>query len=73
MYGYVITDASVNVNSVTGTRFGKFFIKFKDGTLFQIRVPSIIIMGITMGDRLYNFIDNCLVNDLTNSFALSSK
>ena len=66
MYGYVITDASVNVNSVTGTRFGKFFIKFKDGTLFQIRVPSFIIMGITMGDRLYNFIDNCLVNDLTN-------
>ena len=65
MYGYVITDASVNVNSVTGARFGKFFIKFKDGTLFQIRVPSIII-GITMGDRLYNFINNCLVNDLTN-------
>ena len=66
MYGYVITDASVNVNSATATRFGKFFIKFKDGTLFQIRVPSFIIMGITMGDRLYNFIDNCLVNDLTN-------
>ena len=66
MYGYSITDASVNVNSVTGTRLGNFFIKFKDGTLFQIRVPSIIIMGITMGDRLYNFINNCLVEDLTN-------
>ena len=66
MYGYVITDASVNVNSVTGTRLGKFYIKFKDGTLYQIKVPSIIIMGITVGDRLYNFINNCLVEDLTN-------
>jgi hypothetical protein len=66
MYGYSIIDASVNVNSVTGSRLGNFYIKFKDGNLFQIRVPSIIIMGITMGDRLFNFINNCLVEDLTN-------
>ena len=66
MYGYVITDASVNVNSVTATRLGKFFIKFKDGTLFRIRVPSVILRGISVGDRLFNFINKCLVEDLTN-------
>ena len=66
IYGYSIIDASVNVISVSASRLGNFYIKFKDGNLFQIRVPSIIIMGITMGDRLYNFIDNCLVEDLTN-------
>ena len=67
MYGHVITDASVNVNSVTATRLGNFYIKFKDNTLFQLRVPSIILTGITMGDRLFNFINNCLVEDLTNN------
>ena len=66
MYGYVITDASVNVNSVSATRLGKFFIKFKDDTLYQIRVPTVILKGISVGDRLFNFINNCLVEDLTN-------
>lgn len=66
MYGYVITDASVNVNSVTATRLGKFYIKFKDGNLYQIRVPSVILRGISVGDRTFNFIYNCLVEDLTN-------
>ena len=66
MYGHVITDASVNVNSVTATMLGNSYIKFKDNTLYQIRVPSVILMGITIGDRLFNFINNCLVEDLTN-------
>ena len=67
MYGHVVTDASVNVNSVIATRLGNSYIKFKDNTLYQIRVPSVILMGISMGDRLYNFINNCLVEDLTNN------
>ena len=66
MYGYVITDASINVNSAIGARYGKFYIKFKDGALYRIRVPQIIIMGITMGERIFNFINKCLVEDLTN-------
>jgi len=66
MYGFVVTDASVNVNSVTATRLGKFFIKFKDGGLYRIRVPSVILSGISVGDRTFNFINNCLVEDLTN-------
>ena len=66
MYGYLITDASVYVNTLYSTRLGKCFIKFKDGTIFQIRLPQISLKGISMGDRLYNYINKCLVQDLTN-------
>ena len=67
MYGHVVTDASINVNSVTATRLGKSYIKFKDNTLYQIRVPSVILIGISMGDILYNYINNFLIEDLTNN------
>lgn len=66
MFGYIITDASVNVNSVYATRLGKLYLKFKDGTLYQIRVPTVHLKGISVGDRLFNFVNNCLVEDLTN-------
>ena len=66
MYGYFITDASINVNWGNAMKLGKFYIKFKDDTLFRIRIPTIILKGLTYGDRLYNFINNCLVEDLTN-------
>ena len=67
MYGYLITDASVYVNTLYSTRLGKCFIKFKDGTLYQLRLPTITLKGISMGDRLYNYADKCLVEDLTNN------
>ena len=66
IYGYLITDASIYVNSVSTTRLGKFYIKFKDGTLFQIRLPQVIVKGITMGDRMFNYTKKALVQDLTN-------
>ena len=67
MYGYLITDASVYVNTLYSTRLGKCFIKFKDGTLYQLRLPTITLKGISMGDRLFNYADKCLVEDLTNN------
>ena len=67
IYGYLITDASVYVNTLYSTRLGKCFIKFKDGTLYQLRLPTITLKGISMGDRLYNYADKCLVEDLTNN------
>ena len=69
MYGYLITDASVYVNTVFTTRLGKCFIKFKDGTLFRVRIPPITVKGISMGDRLFNFYNKCLVQDLTNNLS----
>ena len=67
MYGHLITDASIHVNSLYTSRLGKYFIKFKDGTLFRVIMPPITLKGLSMGDRLFNFIDKGLVMDLTNN------
>jgi len=66
MYGHLITDASINVTSLYTSRLGKYFIKFKDGTLYRVFMPPITLKGLTIGDRLFNFIDKGLVLDLTN-------
>ena len=66
IYGHLITDASVYINTLYSTRLGKCFIKFKDGTLFQVRLPPIVLKGISMGDRIYNYYNKCMVQDLTN-------
>ena len=67
MYGHLITDASIHVNSLYTSRLGKYFIKFKDGTLFRVIMPPITLKGLSMGDRIFNFIDKGLVIDLTNN------
>jgi len=67
MYGYLITDASVYINTLYSTRLGKCFIKFKDGTLYQLRLPPITLKGISMGDRIFNYYNKTIVQDLTNN------
>ena len=67
LFGYLITDASVYVNTLYSTRLGKCFIKFKDGTLYQIRLPPIFLKGLSLGDRIFNYYNKCLVQDLTNN------
>ena len=67
MYGYLITDASVYVNTLISTRLGKCFLKFKDGALYQIRLPQITLKGISVGDRIFNYINKALVQDFTNN------
>ena len=66
IYGHLITDASVYLNSLYTSRLGKCFIKFKDDTLFRVIMPPITLKGLSLGDRLFNFIDKGLVIDLTN-------
>ena len=66
IYGHLITDATIYINSLYTSRLGKCFIKFKDGTLFRVIMPPITLKGISLGDRLFNFIDKGLVLDLTN-------
>ena len=67
MYGYLITDASIYVNTLYTTRLGKCFIKLKDGTLFQIRLPPIVLKGLSLGDRIFNYYNKCIIQDLTNN------
>ena len=67
IYGHLITDASVYINSLYTSRLGKCYIKFNDGTLFRVIMPPITLKGLSLGDRLFNFIDKGLVLDLTNN------
>ena len=67
MYGHLITDASLHINTLESTRLGKCFIKFKDGTLFRVILPPINLKGLSMGDRMFNYFDKSLVLDLTNN------
>lgn len=67
MYGHLITDASAQVNTLYSTRLGKFFIKLKDGTLYRIKSPDIFLKGLSVGDRIFNYFNKSLVEDLTNN------
>ena len=67
MYGHLITDASLHINTLVTSRLGKYFIKFKDGTLFRVIMPPINLKGLSMGDRMFNYYDKGLVLDLTNN------
>ena len=67
LFGYQITDASVTPNSITATRLGLYFIRFiKDNTIYRMRIPDVVVRGITMGDRLFSYENKCLVLDTTN-------
>ena len=66
MYGHLIADASVYINTLYATRLGKLFIKFKDGTLYQVRIPPIFVKGLSMGDRIFNYYNKTIIQDLTN-------
>ena len=67
MYGYQITDASTNVNSITASRLGKFFIELKDGSKYRIYIPDVVLKGISVGDRIINFVGIGCVVDLTHN------
>ena len=69
LFGYQITDANVNVNTVSATRLGYYFIRFfKDNTFYRIRIPDCVVKGLTVGDRLLNYEGKALVLDTNNKF-----
>jgi hypothetical protein len=36
-------------------------LKFKDGKIFDILMPTMIIEGVLNGDRILNFMDECII------------
>ena len=67
IYGYQISDISTMPNSVIASKVGKYYIEFKDGSKYLLRFPNTILQGISMGDRIFNYIEKTLVCDLTNN------
>ena len=67
IYGYQISDISTGPNSVTASKVGKYYIELRDGTKYLLRLPNALLKGISIGDRLFNYIDKIIVMDLTNN------
>ena len=67
IYGYQTSDISTRPNSILSTKVGKYFIELKDGTKYLLRLPNVSLKGISIGDRLFNYVDKMLVMDLTNN------
>ena len=67
IYGYQISDISTLPNSVIASKLGKYYIEFKDGNKYLLRLPNMTLKGINVGDRTFNYTDKVLVYDLTNN------
>jgi len=67
IYGFQISDISTRPNSILATKVGKYFIELKDGTKYMLRFPNVSLKGISMGDRLFNYVDKVVALDLTNN------
>ena len=63
MYGYKTIEAVSNLNCIKASDDGSINIRFKDGHEFSINNPSIIVNGITVGKRTYNYRQTCSVID----------
>ena len=68
IYGYMMTEASIGANTINATKLGRFFIQFKDGSKYEIRLPGVLVQGTTFGERLFNYVDKCLAIDHTNGY-----
>lgn len=66
IHGYIITTASTGANSISAIKKGKYQITFKDGTLYTIHLPGVLVKGITVGKRYFNYVKKMLVVDETN-------
>ena len=67
IYGYQISDISTMPNSVIASKLGKYYIEFKDGSKYLLRLPNMTLKGINMGDRTFNYTEKIVVYDLKNN------
>jgi hypothetical protein len=67
IYGYQISDISTMPNSVIASKLGKYYIEFKDGSKYLLRLPNITLKGISMGDRTFNYTEKIVIFDLNNN------
>ena len=67
IYGYQISDISTMPNSVIASKVGRYYVEFKDGSKYLIRLPNTTLKGISMGDRTFNYTEKSLIYDLNNN------
>ena len=65
--GYFTLRGGINgPNSVWGTKEGKLTLKFKDGVVYTMNDPLVIVNGIITGNKVHTFMHHCLLVDETN-------
>ena len=55
IYGHQTIEANTGANSVKAFKKGKYIVRFADGHEFDLQPPSIIVNGVSMGKRTFNF------------------
>lgn len=55
VYGTISLEAKTGANSIKATKFGKFVVKFNDGFEYDLSFPQVIIKGLNLGKRQFNF------------------
>jgi hypothetical protein len=55
IYGTISLEAKTGANSIKATKYGKYIVKFKDGYEYELNVPQVIVKGLNIGKRQFNF------------------
>jgi hypothetical protein len=63
-YGYSQLESNASANSMKMEEKGKFFIKFKDGPLYNVKAPGFLLTGLMLGKRYFNLYDSFVIEDL---------
>lgn len=72
-YGSIIVEASIGANSVNAKKSGTYIVEFKDGIKHKFLFPSIVVKGLTVGKRTFNFKNSGIVIDETNNLSAFMK
>ena len=67
IYGYQVSDISTMPNSILASKVGKYYIEFKDGSKYLLRLPNVTLRGISIGDRTFNYTQKIVIYDLINN------
>ena len=49
------------------TNIGKHYLKFKDGSVYRLYLPTFTISGMIIGRRFINLVECMVLEDLTNN------
>lgn len=69
IHGHYSTVASTGANNIKANKIGKFYIKFNDGNTYELFTPQVMVKGMTIGKRTYNYKKMALVTDKLNDYA----
>ena len=64
-FGTIVVSIE-GLNAIRGWREGKNFLKFDDGTTVTWNNLKARVTGILMGERVYNFVNELVIQDLKN-------